>query len=74
MNEVNKGISDITWVVMIDGKVQKIDFHFMIFANLFKKHFFWVFIRNVSNHESSPSVELNLSNTLHTLSGIILYS
>jgi len=25
---------------MIDGKVQKVDFHFMIFANLFKKHFF----------------------------------
>ena len=46
----------------------------MIFANLLKKHLFWVFIRDVSDHESRPSIELDLSNAKNTLSGIILYS
>ena len=38
VDEVHKGISDITRVVMIDWQIQKVHLHSMVFADLLEQH------------------------------------
>lgn len=61
MNEVDKGVPNITGVMMIHRKVEKVDFHFIISANFLKKHILSVLVRDVPYHQCGPSIELNLN-------------
>lgn len=74
VDEVHKGISDITRVVMIDWQIQKVHLHSMVFADLLEQHLLRVFVGDVTDHESCPSVNFNLNKDELTLSGKILYS
>ena len=39
VDKVHKGIAHVTGVVMVNGQIQKIDLHSMVFANLLEQHF-----------------------------------
>lgn len=56
MDKVDKRVANITRVVVVDGQIKKVDLHSMVLADLFKKHFFRVFVGDVSDHQSGPSI------------------
>jgi hypothetical protein len=60
MNKVDKSISNITAVGKVNGQVQKIKLVLIILVYLFFQHLLGVFIGNMTNHERSPTVILNL--------------
>lgn len=74
VNEVDKSVSDIAGIEVIDWQIKEVDFEFVVPAYLLKKHFLSVLVGNVSDHERCPSISFDLNIMRCTLSGIILYS
>ncbi len=50
VNEVYKGIANITRVIVVHGKIQEVDFHFIVSAYLLIEHFLGILIGNMANH------------------------
>jgi len=73
VNEIDKGVSNITRIVMIDRKIKEINFESVISVDFFEEHLFCVFVGYVSDHQGGPSICLNLTKKVYTLSGTILY-
>ncbi len=72
MDEINKRISYVALVIVINREVQEVDFVFVILGNLFKKQVFRIFVGNMTNHKSRSSIDLDLSYIAFTFSGMIL--
>lgn len=74
VDEVSKGIANVTAVVVVNRQVEKVDSYPMYFSNLLQEHFFRIFVWNMSDHHSSTPVFLYLYLSKSTCSGTILYS
>jgi hypothetical protein len=74
VDEVDEGVAHVAGVVVVDGQVEEVYFHFVVSADLFEQHLFGILIWNVANHQRCPAVQLDLSNKGSTLSSTILYS
>jgi hypothetical protein len=74
VDEVGKSITHVAWVGVVDGQVQKVYVHAVVFADLLQQHVFRVLVRNVSDHQRCPKVCLDLRFRRFTLSGIMRYS
>ena len=73
VDEVDEGVADVAGVEVVDGQVEEVDLHLVVFAQLIVQHFFGVLIGDVADHESRPAVGLDLHKRGVTLSAMILY-
>lgn len=60
MNKINESIAHIAGVIVVDGKVKEVKFDFEVFIELFQKQLLGVFVGDVSNHEGSSAIILDL--------------
>lgn len=74
VDEVDEGVSHVAGVEVVDGQVEEVDLHLVVFAQLLVQHFLGVLVWDVADHEGGPTVRLDLHRSGVTLSGMILYS
>ena len=61
MDEIDKSVSNIAGVEVVNGQVQEVYAVFVVTSYLLVQHFFGVLVWNVTDHQSGPAVRLNLS-------------
>ena len=61
VNEVDESVPDVARIVGIYRQVEKVVFQLMILVYLIYQHLLSVLVRNVSDHECSAAIVLNLN-------------
>lgn len=50
VDKVDKGVSDVARVVLVDGQVEEINLHFVVASDLLVKHLLGVLVGDVADH------------------------
>lgn len=73
VDEVCEGVAYVAGVVVVYRQVQEIYVETMVFTDLLEEHVLGVLVGDVADHQSGPTVELNLNLKGFTLSGMMRY-
>lgn len=60
MDEVYECVTYIAGIIVVDGQVEEIEFHFEIFIELLQQKLLGVLVRYVTDHQGCPSIKLDL--------------
>lgn len=55
MDEVDEGIANVAVVVVVNGQIEKVEFHFVLFEFL-EQEFLRILVRDVSDHEGGAAI------------------
>ena len=71
MNEIYEGVANITVIVVVNGKIEKVKFHFVLFE-LFKQEFLRILVWDISDHKSCTAVHFHISEVNPKFKGFFL--
>lgn len=74
MDKIYKSVTNVARVIVVNGKVQEVNLHLIVFVNLLQQQILGVFVGDVPDHQSRTTVNLDLHIERCTSFGMILNS